>query len=115
TLLVTLIYIRSWFGFAYGLLAGAALFLVAWKLPETVSDILVKVIGVVSCLYAIWDIASDVLFRSVPASDANALARLTFIPGVGWGVLCIRIVLVVTFFALRISAAGTAAVPPASV
>ena len=39
--------------------------------------------------YAIWsgDIASDVLLRSVPSSDAAALAGLTGIPAVVWGVL----------------------------
>jgi hypothetical protein len=40
-----------------------------------------------SCLYAVWDIFSDVLLRSVPRSDAVALASLTGIPSVVWGVL----------------------------
>lgn len=106
TLLVTVIYVRSMFGFAYGLLAGAAMLLVAVKLPEKVSDVLVKVIGVTSCLYAVWDIGSDVLTRSIPDSDASQLARITFIPAVVWGVLWILVSLAVIVLAMRVSFKG---------
>lgn len=73
-LAVTVVYVRSRFGFLYGLSAGALLLLVAAKLPNAVSDIILSVIGVVSCLYAVWDIGSDVLFRHIPGSDAYRLA-----------------------------------------
>ena len=104
TLAITILYVRSIFGFLYGFLAGAAMALTAWKLSSTVSEVLVKTIGVTSCLYAVWDIGSDVLFRRIPSSDASQLARITFIPSVIWGVLWILIALVVTAVALRISA-----------
>jgi hypothetical protein len=71
------------------------------KLSETVSSIVVKTIGVTSCLYAIWDIGSDVLFRSIPGSDASQLAKITFIPAIIWGVLWIGFSLLVIVFALR--------------
>lgn len=87
TLGVTLVYVRTWFGFAYGLLAAGALILVASKLKPEVSEILLASIGVMSCLYAVWDVASDVLLRSVPCSDASALAGITGVPAVIWGVL----------------------------
>ncbi len=86
TLVVTLLYVRSWFGFLYGL-AAAAVFLLAAKLQPVVSEMLLAAVGVMSCLYAVWDIASDVLLRSVPISDAAALANLTGIPGIIWGLL----------------------------
>jgi hypothetical protein len=89
TLVLTVLFIRTWFGILYGLAAGAALVLVATKLRPAASEILLAAIGVMSCLYAVWDIASDVLFRSVPDSDAAALADLTMIPAVVWGVLWI--------------------------
>jgi hypothetical protein len=73
---------------------------VAAKLSSTISAVLVKVIGVTSCLYTVWDIASDVLFRSIPCSDANALGRITFIPGVVWGVLWILISIAVIIFSM---------------
>jgi Peptidase M50B-like len=50
TLVVTLLYVRSAFGIAYGLATGASLLLVAGKLPRTASEVLLTAIGVVSCL-----------------------------------------------------------------
>jgi hypothetical protein len=89
TLVLTVLFIRTWFGVLYGLVAGAAFIVVATRLRPAASEILLAAIGVMSCLYAVWDIASDVLFRSVPDSDAAALADLTMIPAVVWGVLWI--------------------------
>jgi hypothetical protein len=85
TLVVTLVYVRTWFGFLYGLGAGFALLAVASRLRPGVSEVLLAAIGAMSCLYAVWDIASDVLLRRSAASDAAALARLTGIPAVLWG------------------------------
>ena len=51
------------------------------------SDFVLKIIGLTSCLYAPLDILSDLVFRSIPGSDAYELGRLTFIPGIVWGVL----------------------------
>jgi hypothetical protein len=100
-LVVTLLYVRTLFGFAYGLLAGAGLLLAGVKLPRDVTDDLLEVIGVVSCLYAVWDIGSDVLARDAAGSDASALGRLTGIPAVLWGVVWIAASLAVVFLALR--------------
>jgi hypothetical protein len=50
---------------------------------------LLAAIGATSALYAVWDIASDVLVRYAPGSDAAALAQLTGIPAIVWGVLWI--------------------------
>jgi len=86
-LAVTLLYVRSGFGFLYGLAAAGAFILVSSRLDASVSQLLLAAVGVMSCLYAVWDIASDVLLRSVPASDASALAGITGIPAVVWGVL----------------------------
>ncbi len=89
TLLAALLYVRTWFGFVYCLLAGLALLIVATKAPPTASEILLAAIGSMSVLYAIADIASDVILRHSGASDASALARLTGLPAVAWGVLWI--------------------------
>jgi hypothetical protein len=89
TLVVTLFYVRTLFGFAYGLAAGAALVAVAARLRPAVSEVLLAAIGATSALYAVWDIASDVLFRHSHESDAAALAQLTGIPAIVWGVVWI--------------------------
>lgn len=105
-LAVTLLFVRTVFGFVYGLAAGVVLLLVARTLPESVSDAILKVLGSVSCLYAVWDIASDVLLRDVPGSDASALSLLTGIPAVLWGLLWIAVAVLVTAFTLLKSARG---------
>lgn len=105
-LAVTVLYVRSLFGFGYGLFAGAALVFAGVKLPRDVADDLLQTIGVVSCLYAVWDVGSDVVSRDVPGSDASALGMLTGIPAVLWGVAWIALSLAVVFFALRLVARG---------
>ena len=86
TLAVTLVYVRTWFGFLYGVAAALVLVTVATKLKPAVSETLLAAIGATSVLYAIWDIASDVLVRHSGESDAAALARLTGVPAILWGV-----------------------------
>jgi len=99
--LVTLLYVRTGFGFLYGLAAGAVLLAVASRLPSSASELLLAAIGTMSCLYAVWDVASDVLLRSTATSDAAALARLTGIPAVLWGVAWVAASLVVIAAVVR--------------
>jgi hypothetical protein len=86
-IVVTALYVRTGFGIVYGLGAGAVLIGTAAYLGPAVSDTLLRVIGTVSCLYAPWDIASDLLLRDVPASDAHTMASITGIPAVVWGAI----------------------------
>ncbi|HSB61960.1 MAG TPA: M50 family metallopeptidase [Vicinamibacteria bacterium] len=108
TLGVTVLYVRTLFGIVYGLAAGATLLLAAAKLPTRVSQVLLATIGVVSCLYAVWDVASDVLLREAAGSDASALALLTGIPAVLWGAAWVAGSVTVLALALRRLAAGPA-------
>ena len=85
TLVVTLFYVRTWFGFLYGLGTGLVLLAVASRLKPAVSEVLLAAVGATSCLYAVWDIATDVLLRHSGGSDAAALARLTGLPAIVWG------------------------------
>jgi hypothetical protein len=100
-LAATFLWIRTAFGFVFGLLAGAALLGTAAWLSANVSVFVLRLLGVTSGLYAIWDIGSDLIVRSVPASDAEALAAMTGIPGVVWGVAWGAIAVVVMAMAVR--------------
>ena len=60
TLAATLVYVRTPFGFGYGLLAAAVFLAVAARLPPAASEVLLATIGATSALYAVWDVASDV-------------------------------------------------------
>jgi len=89
-ILVTgIVFVRPWFSFGwiFSVLGGAALIAAGALLPMPVSDFMLKIIGLTSCLYAPLDILSDLVFRSIPGSDAYELGRITFIPGIVWGVL----------------------------
>lgn len=100
-LVVTLLFVRTLFGFAWGLATGFVLVAVAYRLAAGVSVFLLRLLGVTSCLYAIWDIVSDLILRSVSESDASALARMTGIPGIVWGVLWCGVSVAVTLAAFR--------------
>jgi len=91
TLTAAALYVRTPFGLAYAVVAGLVLVGVAAKLPVGASEALLAAIGVMSALYAVADVASDVLRRHSVQSDAAALARLTGVPAVVWGVVWIAI------------------------
>jgi len=95
-LLLTLLYVRSLFGFVFGVLFAGFLLLVARRLSPEWNRGLLMVLGLTSCLYAILDIKSDVIDRPHLPSDAHMLAQLTGVPTVAWGVLWIAIALVVS-------------------
>lgn len=99
--LLTLVYVRSAFGFVYGLAAGVLLAGVARWLPDGASSFVLRLLGVTSLLYAPWDIVSDLILRSVPASDASALARMTGVPSLAWGVAWLVASVAVGALALR--------------
>ena len=101
TLAVTLVYVRTWFGFFYGLAAALVLLAVAAELKPAVSETLLAAIGATSVLYAVWDVASDVLLRHSGQSDAAALARLTGVPAIVWGVAWIAVSAAVLVSVLR--------------
>ena len=65
------------------------------------SETLLAAIGATSVLYAVWDIASDVLVRHSGESDAAALARLTGVPAILWGIAWIALSTAVLVSVLR--------------
>jgi hypothetical protein len=101
TFLVTLVYVRTLFGFLYGLAAALVLVAVAARLRPAVSETLLAALGATSDLYAVWDVATDVLLRHSGQSDAAALARLTGVPAILWGVAWIAISVAVLVAVLR--------------
>lgn len=90
---VTLWIVRpvSSFGFAFGLSAGLGLMAAGLRLGPRWNEFLVKAIGLTSCLYAVLDIFTDVLFRPSVRSDAAMLAELTGVPAVVLGVIWIGV------------------------
>jgi hypothetical protein len=103
----TLLFFRNFFGAIYGLLAAAAMFFSAQRLPAAVNYTIVRFIAITSCLYAVLDIRSD-LFTLAPAgsgfvNDAVALSRLTGLPAIIWAILWLVVSLLVLGFLLKSS------------
>jgi hypothetical protein len=88
---LTLGYVRRPLTLLLGLAAGGGLLWAALRLRAEGRKWVLAVLGTVSCLYALLDVKSDVLERPGAASDASALAALTGIPTLVWGVLWILV------------------------
>jgi hypothetical protein len=92
----TILYVRSGFGVAFGTFAAVALIAAARLLPPAANRIVLTVLGLTSCLYAILDIKSDILDRPEVHSDAHMLFELTGVHTIVWGVAWIAIALLVS-------------------
>jgi peptidase M50B-like protein len=105
-IVATLLFTRNLFGLAFGLLFGTALIWAARRLSNEVSDVVLKFLGLTSCLYVVLDIKSDLIdraffFHSGAVSDAQTLAMLTGIPALLWGIAWLLIALATLFIFLR--------------
>ena len=69
-------YIRNLFGFLFTAGFGVVLALASYKAKNVVIDLLMKFLGMTSCLYVIIDIKEDLIERTNINSDADAIARL---------------------------------------
>jgi hypothetical protein len=104
---ISVVYVRPLlgFGFLFGLTAGGGLLATGRFLSEGINDILLRLIGLTSCLYAVADIKSDILERSYLRSDAAMLSELTGVPTLIWGVLWLLVAVVgAGWFLLRSTA-----------
>lgn len=80
---------------------GAALLAASLKLGRVGRAAVLAFLGLTSSLYAVLDVKSDVLERPGAPSDAAALAELTGIPTLVWGVAWIAVSLAVSAWILR--------------
>lgn len=100
---LTLAYVRSTFGFWFGLAFGSILLLGAIRVSEAINRGVLLTLGLTSCLYAILDIKSDILDRPELRSDAAMLGELTGIPTYLWGGLWITIAVLASGWLLQLS------------
>lgn len=99
--LITLLFVRSVFGFAFGVAVAASLLLASRRLPARWNALLLTGLGLTSALYAVLDIKSDVIDRPGLESDARMLAELTGVPTLVWGGLWIGIAVGVLYLVTR--------------
>jgi hypothetical protein len=98
---LTLMYVRTPFGVVFGLLFGAALIVSSRLVPAIWNRRVLLTLGLTSCLYAIFDIKSDVIDRPHLESDAHMLAEMTGVPTLVWGGVWIALALFISFLLFR--------------
>ncbi|MFM2388959.1 MAG: hypothetical protein RLZZ437_514 [Pseudomonadota bacterium] len=101
TLLITALFIRDGFPVLFCTVAGAVMLIVARWLPHGINDMLLRIIGLTSMLYAPYDIISDTITRSHLNSDARMLANEFGGATLLWGGLWLMISLAVIAVTLR--------------
>lgn len=107
-LALTLLYMANSSGFLFGVGFGTALILIGTFLPKGVAEWVLRGLGLISCLYAIYDIASDILLNPSQESDASLIAEQTgfppFLPETSrtlfWGILWMVLALIGTWIFL---------------
>lgn len=100
-LLVTALYIRDSFALLFCIASGLGMLAIARFLPRDVNDLLLRVIGLTSILYAPYDIFSDTIARSELRSDAFMLAERFGGSAMLWGAIWLIISLVVIALCAR--------------
>jgi hypothetical protein len=98
---VTVFYVRNGFGLVFGIGFGAALFFIGWLLPNFINDFLLKLIGLTSVLYAVFDIKDDLLSTPAGVSDASMMAREFFGSPLFWGILWMGLALIMAIIVLK--------------
>lgn len=100
-LLVTALYIREVFPFVFCLVTGLAMVAVARYLSRPINDLVLRIIGLTSLIYAPYDIFDDTIARSEIRSDAFMLAEEFGGSTVLWGGLWLVLSLAAILLCLR--------------
>jgi len=99
---VSVLYVRPVIsmGMVMAVLSGAGIVVAAIKLPQFVNRMLLKVVALTNCLYAVFDVRAAETGASSLQSDAERLAELTGMPAVLWSLLWIAVALPAVVFLL---------------
>lgn len=107
-ILEAVLWIRDLFTFSFAILMGCFCIFIGLKIRGAWEKIMMQLIGIVCCLYAIYDIFTDIIFKYFSKdaiyagkSDAEALAEITFIPSIVWGIIWIIVALAFLLFTLK--------------
>ena len=99
---VTLLWVRDGFTLLFVGACALVLFALAKFGPVLLRRMVLVFLATFSCSYALYDIRDDLLhFGSGGGSDADALARATFIPAIVWGVAWGALAVVMLLLTLR--------------
>jgi hypothetical protein len=107
TFSTALLWVRDLFTLGFTLACTVALAVVARFGHSVLRKLLLAFLGAFSVLYSLFDIKDDLLhLHGSSQTDAAALAQVTFIPALVWGVAWGALSLVLVFFTLRAALGG---------
>lgn len=98
---VALLHVRTVVTFLLSIGFGAGLLVASRRLSGSGASWTLAVLGLTSCLYAPLDLRGDVLARPGAPSDASALAGLTGVPSLVWGLIWTAVALAAAAWAVR--------------
>lgn len=110
TLALMLLYIRNWFGLVVVGLSGAGVGLLIWRAPERVQDFAALTFAwflLVAAPRMTIDLWSHRRRMRTRTTDADILARLTFLPAPVWNAIFLLLTLAALAGAVRVSALWT--------
>lgn len=110
-LVTTAFYFQGGFAILYGSLSAAAMLASAAFLGRHANDLLLRVIGVTSMMYAPYDIFQDTIAHSGLRSDARILAESYGGSTLAWGGLWFLLSLVILGLAARLGLGETSNLP----
>ena len=104
-LIVTVLFMRDLFTIIFTVLFGGFMLLAGSKFSDKVNAFILRYIGLVSCLYAFFDIPEDLIFRTVTQSDSYAIAKSMGMPflSVPIGILWLIFSALALYFTLKIT------------
>lgn len=100
-ILLTIFFIRNIFGVIFSCLSGLAFIYTGWKFSENTNDLILKITGLTSIIYAPLDIFSDIILHSSLKSDARMLAEEFGGTTIMWGIIWLSISLIIVLWAIR--------------
>lgn len=99
--IIAVMYIKVLFGILFTLGFALILFLLILIPFDYFRRVFMKILGILSCLYILFDVKSDLLTFEYKDSDALALEKATSIPSIYWGILIFIITLITIYQLLK--------------
>jgi hypothetical protein len=106
TLALMLLYIRNWFGLVVVGLSGAGVGLLIWRTPERVQDLAALTFAwflLVAAPRMTLDLWTHRRRMRTRTTDADILARLTFLPAAVWNTIFLLLTLAALAGAVRVT------------
>jgi hypothetical protein len=86
---------------AASILLAVILFISPRYLPQMLHSYIMKILGLVSCIYVLVDLKSDLITLEPRETDAQILYSITGVPSIVWALLWLGISIVVVYILLK--------------